>query len=225
MLPPEQPASTPAPLMSAATRVFESRNRDRESDIMPIQFWPERKLPADRPFPSKQNYCEFKELVASCTLPLRSEYGDQGVSRRFGTQSGTSATRGSHLAFLDQEIPNARLCKHPRPASVRLIVLAGSPRRRMSLDRGRPTPSSARRKISKESLRRSGSRLARSCRADGMDCSPISARKTRAISQPPFVEPTDHLSLASDVALLLGASCAHRRHAPLPRFGAGHPSD
>jgi hypothetical protein len=29
----------------------------------------------------------------------------------------------------------------------------------------------------------------------------------------------------SDVALLLGASCAHRRHAPLPRFGAGHPSD
>src|SRR5262249_43483072 len=135
MLPPEQPASTPAPLMSAATRVFESRNRDRESDIMPIQFWPERKLPADRPFPSKQNYCEFKELVASCTLPLRSEYGDQGVSRRFGTQSGTSATWGSHLAFLDQEIPNARLCKLPRPASVRLTC----PRRRMSIDRERPS--------------------------------------------------------------------------------------
>jgi hypothetical protein len=53
-----------------------------------------------------------------------------------------------------------------------------------------------------------------------------SFRPSRVLVSPGLSQPsvgTNDLSSASDDALLLAVSCAHRRHAPLPRFGAAHP--
>src|SRR5262249_31219939 len=125
MLPPEQPASTQAPLMSAATRVFESRNRDRESDIMPIQFWPERKLPPTALSPPSKITANSRNWWPA----VPSHYGRNMEIKGLVAGSGPKVAQAQHGAliwrFLTKKSRTRACVSSPGPPVFALHVLAG----------------------------------------------------------------------------------------------------